>query len=179
MSNNTDAAANSEAQKSNSNTKKVRVKIVTPVGIRYLTFIPKPINESSINESLCNICSYGTSICDNLSCPIDPNDENIRFSDFCTGLGSGEILKSDGTEETMDLSNYYPEEGTIEKELGDIIDINGCSIKFGRQVKITEVIDCICPGGCDLYNKEHSQCTSSNHICILRDLLKTRSDGKE
>ncbi len=38
-------------------------------------------------------------------------------------------------------------------------------------VYLDEVIDKCCPDICEYYNKEHSECTLENKMCILRGLF--------
>jgi hypothetical protein len=152
-------------------TKKVRVKVTTPKGDKYLTYDWYSVKQmEETHDSLCNFCPYSSSICDNLADPRNPDDPNSSFTDFCTELDTIDLENG----KQVNLSYYHPEEGTIEKELDGVIDISQCTIQRGRRVKLEDVIDCVCPDCCDMYKKDHSGCTQDINTCILKELFKKK-----
>ena len=98
----------------------------------------------------CDLCSYHGS-CDNIRDPKGRDD--ITFLDYC-----GEMSDS-----------MIPVEGTIEKVMN--VDILKMLVEKDPEVKVSKVIDSICPGVCDFYDKSHCNCNSTNRTCILRNLL--------
>lgn len=98
----------------------------------------------------CDFCTY-QNICDDIS---DPRGvDGCTFLDYCSGLEDGLV----------------PMDGTIEKVMK--VDTLGAMIKKDPEVKVSKVIDTVCPGLCDSYKKDHSECNSTNRTCILRSLL--------
>lgn len=157
------------------------VIIDTPKGKRSLTFAPITLDEntkSNIVGVACDkICPYGIKVCECLKDPMNPDDENRNFIDFCSNVGQF-FVKDDDKDDTDTLENltenYMPAEGTLEENLYDIDNFFEKAIKEKNLVKIGDVIDSVCPDACIFYNKEHSACTSTNEICMLHNLLNGR-----
>lgn len=151
----------------------VKVKIETPKGIKYLDYIDKKayMTDKQLgdirNVCTCETCPYGIELCRYLIDPRYPTIINRRFSDFC-GTGNTELAN---------FGDYVPVKGTLEDNLNDIEDFYKTLIRANPTVKLTDVIDKVCDGGCDMYKPDHSECTYSNNFCILRNLFK--NNGRE
>lgn len=148
-----------------STTEKFRkVKIKTKLGDRYLTFKPVKVEDFE-NGYICETdCPYGEKICGRLRNPEVPDDETQSFMDFCSNL--------DLEDKTMEL--YVPIEGTLESNLFDLDDVNKELINNRELVSVKEVIDSVCDGMCDLYDKTHCNCKMTNPTCLLQDLFKKK-----
>jgi hypothetical protein len=70
------------------------------------------------------------------------------------------------------MNNYIPVDMTIEDNLSDVADVYKDIIRVNPCVRITRVIDTICPDWCPDYCADHSNCTSKNMSCIMRGLLE-------
>lgn len=148
-----------------------QVKIQTPKGERTLEFQKVEVPEET---HVCNVCcSYGRA-CLNLRDPRDPSNPEKLFQHFCTNLG-----KEGSESEDSDLQSMVPVPGTIEKNLGDFEDIYQQIIKSDPQVKLSQVIEKVCSGWCDMYNPEKSNCNSNNSLCMLKDLFIGPADKVE
>lgn len=153
--------------------KYIRVKIETKNGgTRFLTYKPVPVSEAT--TLICETdCPY-KDVCDKIRDPRNPENEDLRFLDFCSDLGMTEEDRAKGNTKGAD---YVPVEGTIETELGDLQDIFQDIIKSDPVVKTSDVIDSICPGWCDDYCPDHKNCSAKNNTCILKNLFMKR-DGR-
>lgn len=164
-----------------------KVVVDTPKGKRFLTFRPIIETEEEIQSKdgtivrACDAggaCPYGKIVCENLKDPRNPDDPEVNFMDFCANVG--EYFVTEPGEEksdvkTEDLSeNYVPADGTLEENLFDIDNYYQTLIEKKRLVKISDVIDCFCPDTCPFYDKDHTQCTPTNEICTLLNLIHGR-----
>lgn len=138
-----------------------RVKVDTPLGVKYLTF--SPVSEIPTDELICTkYCSYHE-VCGKLPHPSDPTNEDLSFTDFCNDLGEKE-----GDE---DLALTFPCKGELENLFKDDKSILQIIVGKNPIYRLTDIIDSCCPGMCELYNKEHSKCTERNRMCIFSSLL--------
>ncbi len=150
--------------------KLVRIPVETPQGERRLTFKKYDITDSQ-GKMMCTACCPYKDICERIPDPRNPEDKSLSFIDYCSSLN-----ESDDEE----YLNCVPVEGTIEKELRDIIpDIYQQIIKEENLVPVNKVIDSVCSGWCDLYSKDHTNCTSNNKLCILNSLFPGKEDKSE
>ena len=139
-----------------------RVKVVTEKGDRFITFKPVDLNDN-LEELVCEkSCPY-SKICDKIPDPRNMKDKNLKFLDFC---GEAEDEK-----DNTSLGNMVPLEGTVEEFFKDYPDIFQILIKNNTMVGIKDIIHRVCSGWCESYNKELSNCNSSNSICWLQDLF--------
>lgn len=105
----------------------------------------------------CDFCPYGSnSSCDNVEDP--KGRKGMTFLDYCNDLS-----------EEGKFKNAVPLVGTIEKVLG--ADLLQEAIKKNPVVRVEQVIDTLCPNFCNEYEEGHSNCNSSNKLCILKKLL--------
>ena len=145
--------------------KLVKVKITTPKGDKTLTFKKYGLDESDRRIPCTEKCPYSRT-CELFPHPEYPDNSVVDFSDYCGSLGQDDDSKLD----------LVPVKGTLEKNLRDMMTKDHFKkfIEEDRLVNIGSAIDSICSGGwCDLYNSEHTQCTSENGSCILHNILKS------
>lgn len=137
------------------------------------TFRFHPVYDDVENpeQLFCESCPL-FSFCDLLSDPREPDNKETSFQDFCIATGDQalqEVLNDDKFE------NLLPEVSDVlvyTKHMDE--DIYKKLIQKDPYVKVAEVIDCMCgPNGytCPMYNPEHTNCSSTNGICILRKLF--------
>ena len=144
-----------------------KVTVTTPKGDKTLTFKKYGLDETDRRIPCTDKCPYALS-CELFPHPEHPDNKVVEFSDYCGGLGQ----EDDGK---LDL---VPLEGTLEKNLRDIMDKDHFQkfIEMEGMVKIGVVIDTVCSSGwCDLYKPDHSGCTSENKSCIIHGILKNRN----
>lgn len=156
----------------NKSRKEKRVKINTPNGVRYLTYKPAIIRVddegNEIKELICNQCSYYKK-CDKFLNPETPADKESSFQEFCSDLGT----PTEGNSKIdTSLIDYIPVEGTLEENISDLQDVYEVLIKKNGFVKLVDIIDCVCKESCPYWNKEHTDCKSTNEFCLLEDLIK-------
>lgn len=146
-----------------------RVEVNTPKGTRLFTMRPTT-DELEEGELFCDsICPYGANVCTRLPDPRYPENSDLCFCDFCDSLG----------ETDASCSSMVPLDGEIERVFPDFPDIIKILGEEDPLIKVGEVIDSVCAGGCDLYNKDHSGCTAENSLCILKQILKDKNFGKK
>ena len=143
------------------------------------TFRFKPMSESGMapEDLLCEKVCPLNEVCNRLKDPRNLEDETATFNDFCLAVGGDpdksaeEILNDESTENLMpvieDVLNYLEDQ---DKDLyREIINAN-------PYVRLSDVIDSVCgPDGydCSMYNKDHSNCTRTNGLCILKRIFKS------
>ena len=138
------------------------VKVPTSNGEKVVVF--RPIEDIPTSHLICDKeCPYGK-CCSFIPDPRDPGNEELSFIDFCNDLGANEG-------EDSDLTSMVPKEGTLEEIFKDQPDILQKIAGNKKLVYLDEVIDKCCPDICEYYNKEHSECTLENKMCILRGLF--------
>lgn len=147
-----------------------KFRIETEKGTRALEFRPVPKAPGGAQIVCTTACPYGVKVCSHLIDPRHPNDKLYSFQDFCCGIGRNE----DATTENEDELSYVPASGTLEANLYDVSDCFQNLISENKFVKVNEVIDAICQDTCPNWNKDHTECNTSNHMCILYDLFKNR-----
>lgn len=155
-----------------------RFKITLPDGeVRSLEFQPL-VFEDTVEQKFCYLnCPYGIDVCNNLRDPRDPSNENRRFMDFCNSLGSEETNENHENREDF---NYCPCKGTIERNLGDVPELNikETILKEDKMFRLSEVIDKCCQD-CPAYTPEHTNCSGDFAMCLLSDLIKTEDHESE
>lgn len=145
-----------------------KVSIDTPNGKKILTFRPC---EESTDFTVCDMyCPYGPNTCNRLRDPEHYEDKDYTFMDFCSSLGIKE-----NSDVSKDAVNWVPVAGTLEENLSEFPEIFQELDRVNPCVKIKDVIDSVCSGMCDMYDKEHSMCSPNNQSCILIDLLKNKN----
>ena len=163
-----------------SNLKKLKVAVIeTPLGKRRMTFRPvedktiiEGTNEQLIGgEYLCDVhCPYGK-VCQYLPDPRHPENKEYKFCDLCAELGDRA-----GDEENEDYSIFrtmVPCDGEIERVFGeDMPKIMDILMEANPMYSLNQIIDAVCPGFCEFYDGEHSQCGAHNSLCILSGLWK-------
>jgi hypothetical protein len=147
-----------------------KVSFETPKGKRHLIFSDKGLLDKKEDKCSCDPdgrCPYGEKACEAMRNPMAPDDKDQNFMDFCVNV----------EELDKDLMGWIPIEGTVEENVPDLIgDYFDTLREDGGYVKLNDVIDGICSDACPLYNKEHSDCTTTNEICMIHNLLKKRKD---
>lgn len=149
-----------------------RVKIMTPEGEKYITY--RPVENINVDQLLCDSeCQYGK-VCGKIPDPRKPENEEYCFTDFCNSLGEG-----DGESDKLTL--MVPMEGELENIFKDRKDILQIIVGKDPIIKLSEAIEKCCPGMCDMYNSEHTECKLDNRMCIFRNLFlrKTKRSKKE
>ena len=147
-----------------------KAKFNTAKGERSMMMRPV-LEELEEGEVFCDsICPYGEKICSRLPDPEFPDKPTERFCDFCTRLGEIEGQEF--------CNNMVPVEGEIERVFPDFPDIIKVLEEENPLVKISDVIDEVCKGGCDMYSPDHSNCSSKNQLCILKGLLRSKKRAK-
>lgn len=137
-----------------------RVSVETPNGTRYIMY--RPIGEIPTDSLICDTkCPYGE-VCGKLPDPRFPDDKSYCYIDFCQSLGEGEDKKS------SDLSSMVPAEGELENLFKDNKPILKTILDTDPIVRLKKVVDCCCPEMCDLYKKDHSECSLENRMCFFR-----------
>ena len=99
----------------------IQIKVNTPKGERVVDY--KKVNIDFEDENLCvTKCPYGScGKCDNFRDPRKPDSENSFFMAFCQGIDPSTDLVVPDENRSVDPNSYVPVEGTLEKNLGDII----------------------------------------------------------
>lgn len=158
--------------------KKLRkVLVKTPKGDRWFTMRPVT-DELDDGEIYCDtVCPYGGEICTRLPDPRNPSNPEVRFTDFCNSLGDSD--EEHGVEEDIELKKTVPLDGEIERVFPDFPDIIKIVNEENPLVRLGDVIDSVCEGGCEYYCPDHSKCNSSNSLCVLKELLKDKNFGKK
>lgn len=144
-----------------------KVEINTTKGKRYLVF--RPVSKNLEDLACDSICPIGASKCMRLKDPTDPTNPERCFMDFCGGLGAG---GSEVDEETRELKYYIPEKGTVEENLHDVDNFFEVLIKDNGYIRVHDLIDKACQD-CPMYDKDHSQCSPENSLCLLQEVLKS------
>ena len=115
------------------NSKKLVLKVNLENGeTRDLTFV---LESRLKNQLTCPFCPYD-GVCDKLPHPEHLNDKSISFADYCTEV---EEMKRDETNTIV--GGYVPQEGTIEENLSDVIDVNKVLTEKKIYVPLDKVID--------------------------------------
>lgn len=123
------------------------------------------------NQLICDYaCPYGQQLTSILADPLNPNDPESCFCDFCSSLG--EKRNVTGHSDPDKWSGLVPVEGTLESNLPDFKDYYEKLNRKNPLVRLDAVIDTVCDGVCEFYCKDHSKCTVSNMDCFLMDLLE-------
>ena len=155
----------------NSLKKRRLVKFMTALGDRCLEMKPV-VNMTGPEEVICETrCPY-SKVCKLLPDPRKPESEAKPgfdgFLNFCGDLGTAQ---GDGEEQDIELANYVPCEGSIEKTFEDRHDILNIVIKANPSVKVKDVIEHACRDWCPDWSEDYHNCNSSNMTCILRGLF--------
>ena len=121
-------------------------------------------------------CPY-SKMCINIPHPADMNNNHKHFVSFCNNIN--DYVEGKDKDPNLEYTSY-PARGAIEelfKEMGSNMYKNITSGKNDLLIKVSDVIDSLCPDTCDLYDPKHTKCNSKNSYCILHILLK--KDGKQ
>lgn len=146
-----------------------RVLVETPKGKRYLTY--RPVNVENATDLICEThCPY-KNVCDKIKDPRNLENSELTFLDFCSEIGQE---KDDDVE-----VNMVPVAGTIETELGDVVDIFQAMMEKNPPLRLVQVIDNVCPGWCDDYTPEHKNCNAKNGTCIMKNLFDNTNKKDE
>ena len=166
-----DIAVNEEVGK----VKKIKTVIVkTAMGDKVITMVPFTIDRTkNLVDVLCtSSCPY-SKVCGKIRHPEKLGDEKLTLTDWCLDRS---FVGEKENKELSDLSNYYPQEGEIEKLYPEGHDSLKQLIGQRQLINISEFIDKVCPGFCDKYNKDHSNCSFNNPICICKELFIGREE---
>lgn len=113
-------------------------------------------------DDLCNKCCPYGSLNNNYPSPECPENKDVGLCDWCSSL-------------PLRFAEYVPKEGEIERILGDKFDLVKRTIDLNSVIRVSDFVDSVCVGFCDLYTKDHSNCSSKNNLCILKDLLREKN----
>lgn len=156
------------------NVKKLKtIDVETPSGVKKVQMVPVLLDTSEnapeLTDTICTVCCPYGSICDKLRDPRCPSDDRKTLNDWCNDISM------DGKKiEATDLAMYCPAEGSIEQLYEDDDDSMKQLLRLNPSVKLSTLIDTVCCDFCDMYNKEHSNCTYSNEMCICRGLFSKK-----
>ena len=153
------------------NVKKLKtIDVETPSGIKKVQMVPVLLDTSEnapeLTDTVCSVCCPYGSICDKLRDPRCPENPKQTLNDWCNDV-SMDKEKVAATE----LAMYCPAEGSIEQLYEGDSDAMKQLLNLNPSVKLNTLIDTVCCGFCDMYNKEHTNCTFSNEMCICRGLF--------
>ena len=101
---------------------KIQIKVSSPKGERVVEY--KKVSIDYEDENLCMTkCPYGGDCgkCDKLRDPRNPENKNACFITFCQEIDSSIDLVIPDLQRKICMNFYVPVEGTLEKNLGDII----------------------------------------------------------
>lgn len=155
----------------NSVKKPKRINVQTPKGTKSILMLPVLIDSENgvveLNDTLCASCCPYVSVCEKLADPRNPEDKNMRLIDWCN-----ESSFSDSTmTTTTDIAMMHPMKGEIEKLYDEDSEPFKQLTEQNPMVHLNDFIDSVCPGFCDSYNKEHTNCKLENDFCICKDLF--------
>lgn len=143
--------------------KKLKVIRVDGENGKKFQFQFRPLFGVADDELVCETrCPY-CDICDKIRDPRALSDEDRCFEDFCGELGE--------TDDPENL-NMIPVSGSLEEGFKNEKDIFTTLIEKNPTIRLNDLIEKICSSGwCEDYNKEHSNCVSSNKSCLMQDLF--------
>ncbi len=147
------------------------IDVNTPSGIKTITMVPVMINleedKISITETFCATCCPYGSICGKLRDPRDPKNKEKNLADWCNEVSF--------TDETLECTNEFammhPMEGEIEKLYDEKSEPFKQLLEYNPLINLNTFIDNVCPGFCDRYDKDHSNCSFDNEFCICKSLF--------
>lgn len=152
---------------------KNKVVCIAVNGVDYSFEFKKKVTEK--HEIICHSCPLD-GVCSKLKDPRNLNDTISTFADFCFSMG--ESVDKSVTEIVNDesLDGYIPVVEDVLKYMENINnDVFQEIIKKDPYIKVNELIDKVCGEGgfdCPYYNKDHSNCTAKNGMCILKNIFK-------
>lgn len=163
--------------------KKLKKAVInTPFGKKTIVF--RPVEDTMEVEGsevigatyLCDFhCPYGK-VCQYLPDPRNPENKEYKFCDLCAELGD-KAMDEEGIDYSL-FRTMVPCEGEIERVFGeDIPSITDIILKANPMYSLSSIIDKVCPGMCEFYDPEHSQCGCDNPLCILTGLWKGSKDS--
>ena len=158
----------------NTSVKKIKsVTVNSFEGPKTITMVPIVIdNTKEVSDVICTQCCPYGSVCSKLRHPEHLDNPNLTLNDWCVDLS----FSDDKQTELSDLGQYYPKAGEIENLYPKENDFIQELIKTNSLVNINEFIDNVCSGFCDQYDSCHSNCSSKNQLCILKELFKKTQD---
>lgn len=158
----------------NKEVKKLRtVTVNTSMGERKITMVPFTLDRTrNLVDVICtSSCPYGR-VCGKVRHPEHLDDATLTLTDWCVRNS----FTDDSLKELSDLNNYYPQEGEIEKLYPENHDSLKQLIGQKQLLDVSEFIDKVCPGFCDRYTPEHTNCSFNNPTCICRELFIRTQD---
>lgn len=148
------------------NLKVKEIVIETIKGTKKLLFAPIPYADEGC--FCCDkYCPIGIKKCCLLPNPLDLDNEDSSFQNFCASLGEGDWEYGRNSE----LRYYVPVEGTIESNFHDLDDRYRKYIEENGYVNIKTVIRKCCQD-CSMLTDDFRNCNATNELCLLGDLLK-------
>lgn len=160
--------------------KQKRVKIETEDGTKYITY--RPVESIPEKNTICNVYCRYSKICGRIPDPRNMDDEDSSYLEFCNSLGDNLGVEEDektNNKGTECLSAMIPIEGSLEELYKDRKDILQIIIGKDPIYKLSDIIDNCCPGICEFYSADHSDCSIDNGMCILRGLLLNKKTVKK
>ena len=151
--------------------KNKKVEVVINGKTYSFKFYPVYDNPENPEQIYCTSCPL-LNFCDLISYPNDPDDQQKTFQDFCieTGDQTPENIFNDGG-----FENLVPEISDVLRFANDFNqNIYKQILQKDKYVRLGDVIDSFCgPDGytCPVYNKDHTNCSSENGLCVLRKLF--------
>lgn len=146
------------------------ITVDTPSGKKTITMVPVLVNfdedKIAITDTFCSTCCPYGSICGKLKDPRDPNNGKT-LTDWCNEIS----FTDDSLENTNDYAIMHPMEGEIERLYDEESSPFKQLLQLNPVVNLNTFIDNVCPGFCDKYNKDHSNCGLDNDFCICRGLF--------
>lgn len=151
--------------------KNKKVEVVINEKTYSFKFLPVYDDKENPEQIFCTSCPL-CDFCDLISDPKNPDNKERSFQDFCieTGDQTPEDMFSEGK-----FENLVPEISDVLKFANDFNqNIYKQMLQKDRYVRLGDVIDSFCgPDGytCPVYNKDHTNCSSENGLCVLRKLF--------
>lgn len=127
----------------------------------------KPITVEGGGKIVCDDCYY-SKICRYIPDPRYIDNKDYCFTDYCSDLSV------DNSGNSTDLCNMVPVEGELERLFADKNIFENIE-NNNPLYRLSELIDKACPSMCELYDKDHSNCSLNNKLCIFRELFINKS----
>jgi hypothetical protein len=161
-------------------TNKVKTVEVEVKGKKF-TFRFYPVFDDIDNpeQIFCTSCPL-YSFCDLIPYPCDVDNEEATFQDFCIQTGDKEYQEVLNEDKLENLVPDFSDALVFTKYVNS--DIFQKIVEKDPYVRLSDVIDSVCgPEGytCPSYNEQHTECTASNGLCILKRIFIKQQQNKE
>lgn len=138
--------------------------------VRTKSIVFKPVEMEEGGKIVCDKCYY-SNICRYIPDPRNIGNKDYCFTDYCSDLSV------DNSGNSTDLCNMIPLEGELEKLFTDKSIFENIVSK-DPIYRLSDLINKACPGMCEYYTEDHSNCSLNNKLCIFRELFIKNKDKK-